>query len=197
MIHLRAAGVLSVALVVAVAVPACADWAEVQRAFADGDAVALIAALQPLAEAGDAEAQFNMGILHDTGQGVPQDYQEAARWYGRAGEQDHAIALYNLGLLHFEGKGVELDRVKALDLYRRSARHGDADALSSIGYMFLRGIGVEENQLEGLAYFLLAAERGSSDGAHNRDRVLGRFDTNDFAFARARSRDLAAEYPAP
>ncbi len=197
MIHFRAAGLLSVALVVAATVPASADWAEVRRAFEDGDAVALVAALQPLAETGDADAQYNLGILYDTGQGVPQDYREAARWYGMAGDQDHASALYNLGLLHFEGKGVERDEVKAIGLYRRAARHGDADALSSIGYMFLHGIGVEENQLEGLAFFLLAAERGSSSGAHNRDNVLGRFDTNDFAFARARSRDLAVEYPAP
>ena len=197
MIHLRAAGFLSIALAVAATVPASADWAEVRRAIEDGDAVALVAALQPLAEAGDPDAQYNLGILHDTGQGVPQDYREAARWYGMAGEQNHASALYNLGLLHFEGKGVERDEVKAIGLYREAARYGDADALSSIGYMFLHGIGVEEDQLEGLAFFLLAAERGSSSGAHNRDNVLGRFDTNDFAFARARSRDLAVEYPAP
>ena len=197
MTHLRAAGFLSIALVVAATVPASADWDEVQRAFEDGDAAALVAALEPLAAAGDADAQYNLGILHDTGQGVPQDYREAARWYGMAGDQNHASALYNLGLLHFEGKGVARDEVKAIELYRRAARHGDADALSSIGYMFLHGIGVEEDQLEGMAFFLLAAERGSSSGAHNRDHVLGRFDTNDFAFARSRSRDLAAEYPAP
>ncbi len=197
MIEPRIAGVLLVVLVAVIGAPAAADWAEVRRAFDNGDAVALIAALRPLAESGDADAQLNMGILHDTGQGVPQDYQEAARWYAAASDQSHPTAQYNLGLLYFEGKGVERDRAKALDLYRRAARNGDADAFSSIGYMFLHGIGVEEDRLEGLAYFLLAAERGSSDGARNRDLVLGSFDTNDFAFARSRSRDLAVEFSQP
>ncbi len=177
--------------------PAVADWADVRQAFAEGDAVALVSALRPLAEDGDADAQFNLGILHDTGQGVPQDYGRAARWYGLAGDQNHPTALYNLGLLYFEGKGVERDRTRALEFYRRAARHGDADAFSSIGYMFLYGIGVEEDRLEGFAYFLLAAERGSGDGARNRDLILDSFDTNDFAFARIRSRDLASEFPVP
>ena len=61
--------------------------------------------------------------------------------------------------------------------------------------MYLYGLGVDEDPVEALAYFLIAAERGSSHGARNRDRVLGDLDTNDFAFARQRSRDLAAEYP--
>lgn len=197
MIDPRIAGVLFVVLAAVVGAPAAADWAEVRRAFEAGDAVALMAALRPLAESGDADAQFNMGILHDTGQGVPQDYREAARWYAAAGDQNHPTAQYNLGLLYFEGKGVERDQAKALDLYRRAARNGDADAFSSIGYMFLYGISVEEDRLEGLAYFLLAAERGSGDGARNRDLVLGSFDTNDFAFARSRSRDLAVEFSQP
>ena len=62
----------------------------------------------------------------------------------------------------------------------------------------LAGVAVRDrvyDPVEALAYFLIAAERGSSHGARNRDRVLGDLDTNDFAFARQRSRDLAAEYP--
>ena len=197
MIDRKIARVLCIVLVAVIGAPAAADWAEVRRAFDAGDAVALMAALRPLAESGDADAQFNMGILHDTGQGVPQDYREAARWYAAASGQSHSTAQYNLGLLYFEGKGVERDQAKALDLYRRAARNGDADAFSSIGYMFLNGISVEKDRLEGLAYFLLAAERGSSNGARNRDLVLGDFDTNDFAFARSRSRDLAVEFSQP
>ena len=56
MTHLRAAGFLSNARVVPAAVPASADRAETQRAIEDGDAVALVAALQPLPAAGDVDA---------------------------------------------------------------------------------------------------------------------------------------------
>ncbi len=197
MTHFWRATAVTLALALGGGTPAAAGWAEVREAYLNGDAAALVSALRPLAEGGDAEAQFNFGILHDTGQGVHQDYALAALWYGRAGDQDHPTALYNLGLLYYEGKGVERDPARSLELYRRAARHGEADALSSIGYMFLHGDGVEKDRLEGLAYFLLAAERGSADGARNRDVVMGSFDSNDFAFARMRSRDLASEFPAP
>lgn len=171
-----------------------ADWTEVQEAYESGDAAGLVGALVPLAEGGDALAQYNLGILHDTGQGVPQDHAEAARWYRQAGEQDHPDALYNLGLLHFEGKGVAMDRGEALRLYRLAARQGEPESVSSIGYLYLQGIEVEKDPVEAMAHFLLAAERGSQTGEMNRDRTMRDLDTNGLAFARARLEELRSEY---
>ena len=48
-----------------------------------------------LAEQGVAEAQFNLGTIYDSGQGVRQDYAEAARWYRKAAEQGNTEAQYN------------------------------------------------------------------------------------------------------
>ncbi len=49
------------------------------------------------AEAGDAEAQFNLGVRYDVGRGVPEDDVEAVRWYRLAAEQGDAYAQYDLG----------------------------------------------------------------------------------------------------
>jgi TPR repeat protein len=49
------------------------------------------------AEQGDAQAQYNLGIMYDNGQDVPQDYTAAASWYRKAAEQGHAQAQFNLG----------------------------------------------------------------------------------------------------
>ena len=49
-----------------------------------------IDALRVRAEAGDAEAQNNLGVMYANGEGVPQDDAEAVRWYGLAAEQGHA-----------------------------------------------------------------------------------------------------------
>ena len=62
-----------------------------------------------LAEQGDAEAQNNLGAMYYTGQGVRQDYAEAARWYRKAAEQGDVQAQYNLGLMYYNGQGVRQD----------------------------------------------------------------------------------------
>ena len=54
-------------------------------------------ALRARADQGLAEAQFNLGIMYDGGQGVAQDYAEAVRWFRKAADQSLAAAQFNLG----------------------------------------------------------------------------------------------------
>ena len=56
----------------------------------------------PLAEQGDADAQFNLGVMYDEGDGVPQDYKEAFKWYRLAAEQGDAFAQFELGVMYDE-----------------------------------------------------------------------------------------------
>lgn len=60
-----------------------------------------------------ASAQFNLGLMYDNGQGVPQDYQQAVQWYTKAAEQGYARAQYNLAAMYFSGKGIPQDYVLA------------------------------------------------------------------------------------
>ena len=62
-----------------------------------------------LAKQGVAEAQFNLGTMYDSGQGVRQNYAEAVRWHRKAAEQGNAKAQYNLGLMYANGHGVHQD----------------------------------------------------------------------------------------
>jgi hypothetical protein len=57
-------------------------------------------------EAGLAEAQFNVGVMLDTGRGVAADRSAAAIWYARAAANGNRRAAYNLGLLYQSGEGV-------------------------------------------------------------------------------------------
>ena len=57
------------------------------------------------AEQGHASAQFNLGLMYATGEGVPEDDAEAVRWYRMAAEQGHAGAQFNLGLMYATGGG--------------------------------------------------------------------------------------------
>ena len=81
------------------------------------------------AEQGSATAQFNLGVLYDTGKGIPQDYVEARKWYLKAAEQGEASAQNNLGLLYSEGHGIPQDYVTAYAWANIAAAQGNETAL--------------------------------------------------------------------
>ena len=77
--------------------------------------------LRARADAGDAEAQFDLGVLYANGDGVPQDYAEAGRWYRLAAEQGHTGAQSNLGIAYYAGFGVPQDAVESVRWFRLAA----------------------------------------------------------------------------
>ena len=62
--------------------------------------------LLPLAENGDAEAQFNLAGMYAKGYGVVMDEKKSFDWYKKSAEQGHAKAQYNLGVMYLIGSGV-------------------------------------------------------------------------------------------
>ena len=67
------------------------------------DYAAAVSWYRKAAEQGDADAQYNLGVMYDAGQGVPQDYAAAVSWYRKAAEQGYAGAQYNLGVMYERG----------------------------------------------------------------------------------------------
>ncbi|MBI4661709.1 MAG: SEL1-like repeat protein [Verrucomicrobia bacterium] len=72
--------------------------------------------------------QYDTGLRHANGDGVKQDFTEAAKWYRLAAEAGHAAAQKNLGLLYASGKGVPQDYAEAEKWLREAAAHGVAGA---------------------------------------------------------------------
>ena len=94
-------------------------------AFEAGDYGEAAQLWQPLAEEGDAMAQFNMGLLHESGRGVVEDPAVAAAWYVRAALQGLSAAQYNLAVLYQSGRGVPEDGAEALYWLEVAARDGE------------------------------------------------------------------------
>jgi uncharacterized protein len=65
------------------------------------------------ADQGDAKAQFSLGMMYYSGEGVPQDYKQAVKWYRKAADQGAAMAQFSLGWMYKEGKGVPQDYAQA------------------------------------------------------------------------------------
>ena len=101
-------------------------------------------ATQSIAEEGNAEAQYTLGEMYRRGQGVAQDYSEAARWWRAAAEQGHADAQYNLGVMYVNGDGVTQDYSESVRWFRSAAEQGDATAqfnLKSIDQLWFTASG--------------------------------------------------------
>ena len=87
----------------------------------------------PLAEQGDASAQFNLGMMYDNGQGVKQDDVEAVKWYRQAAEQGYAKAQYNLGVKYYQGEGVRQDKGQAKEWFGKACDNGHQDGCKYYG----------------------------------------------------------------
>ena len=85
------------------------------------------------AEQGNAQAQFNLGLMYDQGRGVRQNHAQAVQWYRKAAEQGDAEAQLNLGNIYANGRGVRQDYAQAVQWYRKAAEQGVAAAQYKFG----------------------------------------------------------------
>ena len=74
------------------------------------------------AELGDERAQFDLGSLYDSGQGVPKSADLAAKWYLAGAERRQVACQYNIATMYETGAGVEKDLVAAYMWYYLAAQ---------------------------------------------------------------------------
>jgi hypothetical protein len=130
----------------------------------------------------DAETQFHLGTLYETGKSVPQDYAQAVLWYRKAAEQNLAIAQYRLGVLYANGVGVPLDKAQSAAWFQKAAEQGYVYAQEMLGSDYLTGEGVQRDYAEAYFWFDIAC------ASKAREVVAG---------IRATQRDAAAVYLTP
>ena len=82
-----------------------------RAAFEAGDYAAAKKILMPLANAGNADAQYNLGLMYEQGAGVTQSWAESAMWQKLAAKQGHVKSQYALSIKHITGTGVLMDGV--------------------------------------------------------------------------------------
>ena len=90
----------------------------------EGDAKAL-AELRGRAEKGEADAQFNLGLMYDLGQGVAKDEVEAVKWFRKAADQGDATPQVILGVMYWFGDGVVKDELEAYKWFLLSGAQGN------------------------------------------------------------------------
>jgi murein DD-endopeptidase MepM/ murein hydrolase activator NlpD len=120
----------------------------------------------PLAEAGDAEAQFRLGLLFDLGQGVPKDLATAYMWYRRAAEAGLAQAQFNVAVMQDSGLVGLRNAVEAARWYRKAAAQGHHRAQYNLAQLYASGDGVLSNIAQAKAWYRVAAHGGLTAAAN-------------------------------
>lgn len=136
-------------------------------ALENGDYATAWRILAPLAEAADARAQNDVGVMYGRGLGVPQSYAQATVWITRAAEQGHPYAQSTLGYMYYRARGVEQDYDAAALWSRRAAEQGIAGAQSNLGMLYDKGQGVEQDYAEAVRWYRRAAEQGIAEAQRN------------------------------
>ena len=126
---------------------------------------------EKLAKGGNKVAQFNLGAMYDIGEGVPQDYKEAVKWWTKSAEQGNADAQNALGAMYDNGEGVPQDHKEAVKWYTKSAEQGHAKAQYNLGLRYYFGEGVPKDLVPAYAWLNVAQANGIEQAKKWREKL--------------------------
>lgn len=178
-----------VLLIICLTTPAWADFKAGIDAYQRGDYATALREWQPLAEQGQAAAQYNLGLLYANGQGVRKDDVQARQWYEKAAVQGHAEAQVNLGILLVYARGGQQDYKMAVYYLRLSANQGNDLAQRKLGQMYERGDGVPQDYVKAYMWYSLGTGNGVEAGVRLRDALAKRMDPDQIAEAQKLARE--------
>ncbi|VAW52348.1 hypothetical protein MNBD_GAMMA05-705 [hydrothermal vent metagenome] len=109
--------------------------------------------MRPLAEDGDADAQYNIGWMYLNGYGLRVNDSLALDWWEKASSQGHTDANFSIGMLYSLGEGdVPKDSSKAIDYYLLAAKQGQEDAITILQSMMMRNDKVIRGRMHSIIF---------------------------------------------
>jgi TPR repeat protein len=130
-----------------------------------------VAIWRPLAEAGNADAAFNLGQAYRLGRGVAIDLATAQKWLGKAAAAGHLDAQTTLGLLLFDSGSRDV----AMQWLKKAAERGEPRAMLVYGTALFNGDGVARDPVMAYAYVSRSAAQGlgpAKDTLAQMDEIL-------------------------
>jgi TPR repeat protein len=177
-------------LVLSFAVPVVAGPLEDSRAaYERGDFAIAERLFRPLAEHGNAIAQYNLGVMYYKGEGVHQSYPDAVFWYRHAAWQGDASAQLELGVMCYKGQGTLQNYAEALTWFRKAADQGSAQAQINLGAIYANGQGVPQDYIHAHMWLSLAAAKSETRAVELRDIVAAKMTAAQIAEAQKLARE--------
>ena len=118
------------------------------------------------AQAGNRDAQFNVGLFLEDGIGVEANKSESVKWFVAAANGGDADAENRVGLAYAHGVGVAEDQREAVSWFRKAARRGSLAGMFNLGGSYAEGIGVRKNKQIAFKWFMKAAQLGYANAQH-------------------------------
>lgn len=168
------------------------DFEDGMVAFNKKDFSVALVKFKSLAEQGNANAQYNIGVMYRQGLGVTQDYAEALRWYKLAAVQGIAGAQFNAGVFYEKGRGVAINFAEAMRWYKLAAEQGYVDAQSNMGILYGKGQGVPQDFVRAHMWVNLAATNGDADAVQNRNYAESKMTAKQITEAQKLARECLA-----
>jgi TPR repeat protein len=146
-------------------------------------------AVRKAAQQGDVGAQHSLGLIYFTGQGVPKDLAEAAKWFREAAEKGFAASQYMLGITFLVSEDAPKDYAEAAKWFRLASEQGYTDAQAMLSAAYVSGRGVERDDVMALMWSSIAATHGDKDASELRDEVARSMTPDQIARAQEMARD--------
>lgn len=145
------------------------------------------------AKQGNAEAQYNLGVMYDTGQYVTQDSEQALKWFTLAAEQGFVKAQFILGLYYFFGLGETPDLKQAYKWFKLAAEQGDYWSQFKLGDMYKNGQWVTQNNLYAYMWYDIASSDGDKEALEYKDTVASQMTKEQITEAQKLARECVAK----
>ena len=167
----KTGALLSVAVILLFAAPCLAQTPPTFEAamaqYNRGEFEGARAAFEKLAQAGDAKAQYNLGVMTREGKGGPKSDADAFGWFRKSADQGKAAAAFMVGAMYDHGVGITKSSGEAVRWYRVAADGGDAAAQFALGQLYMTGEGVSKDATIAVSWWLKAAEQGDADAQYD------------------------------
>jgi len=160
---------LGLSLAAGIVLNAHADLNAGIAAANSGDFKTSVKEWEPLAKAGNAEAQYNLGALLLSDKIGQTNVKSGMQWLEKAAASGHLAASYALGMIFYTGyeKEVPQDRKRAYKLFEQGAQRGYAPSQFGIGMMLMNGEGVKQDPKAAAAWLTKAADQGHAMAQYN------------------------------
>ena len=173
--------ILAASLILFSTVAFAGDFKKGWDAYNSADYATARSEWQELADTGDADAAYGMGLLYGNGFGVDMDDALALKYYGVAADQGHGDAAFNLAVMHQNGWGVPMDESKANEWYLIAANKGNTEAQMALGRWYAMDFLDSYDPVESYKWFSLAQKLGDYDARDKREFIATRMTAEQIA----------------
>lgn len=152
-------------------------------------------AMQTLADNDYTPAQYNMGVMYLTGNGVSKNQSQGVKYLRKAADRGHTKAASTIGAMYLQGQGVTRNAGQARRYLTKAAQKGDAQSMLYLSLMYNRGDGVKQDKTQAYQWLLsLPSAQNSAQLKNNQQNLANSLTAAQRAKAESGAKSFKSRY---